>query len=134
MLVKIWPADVAEFALAVGRLVEDHRPGDVRGHQVRRELDALEVHVQNLGDARDHERLGEAGDADEQAVAAGEDRGEDLLDHVVLADEDAAELVGHLRAGGAELAEVVGNFISRHARLRGNRRPDRVGPAGVVVF
>jgi len=67
-------ADEAELALAGLGLVEDHRAGDVGRHEVRRELDALERHVEDLADGADHEGLGQAGDADEEAVAAGEER------------------------------------------------------------
>ena len=52
--------------------------------------------VEDLRDRADHERLGQTGHADQQAMAAGEDRGQDLLDHVGLADDHAAELLDHL--------------------------------------
>jgi hypothetical protein len=84
------PTDEAELTLAVGRFVEHRGSGNVRRHQVWGELDALEGRVQDLADARDHERLGESGHADEEAVAAGEDGGEDLLDDFALPDDDAA--------------------------------------------
>ena len=42
------------------------------------------------------QRLGQAGHADEQAVAAGEDGRQDLLDDLALADDDAAQLLEHL--------------------------------------
>ena len=63
-----------------------------RRHQVGRELDALERDVEDLADRADHERLGQAGHADEQAMAAREDGGEDLLDDFGLADDGAAKL------------------------------------------
>src|SRR5262245_48779181 len=65
-------ADEAELAPALLVLVEDHGSGDVGRHQVRCELDTLEADVQNLSDARYHERLGQAGNADEQTVASRE--------------------------------------------------------------
>ena len=92
------PLDEAELAPAGLRLVQDHGAGDVGRHQVGRELDALEGDVEDLADGADHERLGQAGHADEQAVAAREDGGQDLLDDLGLADDDAAQLVEHLRA------------------------------------
>ena len=39
------------------------------------------------------QRLGQPGHADEQAVAAGEEGGEELLDDLVLADDDLADLL-----------------------------------------
>ena len=62
------------------------------GHQVGGELHPVERQVERLGDRLDHQGLGQAGHADEQGVAAGEDRGQDALDHVVLADDP----LGHL--------------------------------------
>ncbi len=115
------PVDEAELALAVRGLVEDRRAGDVGGHQVGRELDALERDVENLRDRADHERLGQAGHADEQAVPAGEDGGEDLLDDLGLADDDAAELVEHRSAVCGELSQVI-----REAVGSGHRRPSCV--------
>ena len=56
----------------------------------------LKRHVEDLADGADHQRLGQAGHADEQAVAAREDGGEDLLDDLGLADDDAAQLLEHL--------------------------------------
>ena len=76
-----------------------------------RELDALERDVENLRDRADHERLGQAGHADQQAVPAGEDRGEDLLDDLALPDDDAAELVEHGDAVGGELVQVFGEAV-----------------------
>ena len=69
------PAEELELADA-GRLVLlDHLgPGDVRGHQVGRELDPVVGQVQGVGQGVDHQGLGQAGHADQQAVAAGEDR------------------------------------------------------------
>ena len=93
MLAKIGPVHEAKLAPAGLALLEDHGAGDVGRHQVRRELDALEGHVEDLADGADHERLGQAGHADQQAVAAREDGREDLLDHVGLADDDAPELI-----------------------------------------
>ena len=41
---------------------------------------------------RDEQRLGQAGHADEQAVAAGEERDQQLIDGLLLADDDLAQL------------------------------------------
>ncbi len=73
-------------------LVEDLGAGDVGRHQVRRELDALEVEVEDVGERLDEQRLGEARHAGDEAVAAGEERDEHLLDDLVLPDDDLAQL------------------------------------------
>ena len=65
------PRQERELAAAgVAGLLEDLGAGDVGRHQVGRELDALEGQVQDLGHGADQQRLGQAGHADEQAVAA----------------------------------------------------------------
>ena len=53
MLVKIGPFDEAELAPARLGLVEDVGAGDVRRHQVGRELDAVELQVEDLGERAD---------------------------------------------------------------------------------
>ena len=82
--------------------------GDVAGHQVGRELDALERQVQRLGQRADQQRLGQAGHAHEQGVAAGEDGHQDLLDHFVLADDDFGQLVTNSVVGGLALFDGRG--------------------------
>ena len=114
MLAKTGPRTKRNSRRPVLRLVEDHGAGDVGGHQVGRELDALEADVEDLADRADHERLGQSGHADEQAVAAREDGGQDLLDDLALADDDAAELAEHLGAFLAELGEDLGLTIGGH--------------------
>src|SRR5439155_24438270 len=99
----------------------DRRPGDVRRHQVRRELDALEANVEDLRDRTYHERLRQSRHADEQAMSPREDGGQDLLNNLSLADHDPAELLDHLRAGLGELGEVFADAIG------GQGSPSRSG-------
>ena len=73
-------------------LVEDLGAGDVGRHQIGRELDALEVEIEDVGERLDEQRLRQAGHAGDQAVAAGEERDQHLLDDLVLSDDDLAEL------------------------------------------
>jgi hypothetical protein len=49
------------------------------------------------------QRLRETWNADDQAVAAGEQRHEHLLDDIVLADDELAELADDLLVAGAKL-------------------------------
>ena len=61
MLAKSGPGDEAERAAPGGAvLLEDVGAGDVRGHQVGRELDAAEAQVEHLGERADEQRLGQA--------------------------------------------------------------------------
>ena len=75
-----------------GRRAVDPGADEVRGDEVGRELDAPERGVEGLGEGADRERLGEAGDALEQQVAAGEQGDEHALEHRVLADDHAPDL------------------------------------------
>src|SRR5205814_4151502 len=73
-------------------LVENLGAGDVGRHEVRRELDALEIEVQDVGERLDQQCLRQTGHAGNQAMAAGEQRDQHVLDNVVLADDDLAKL------------------------------------------
>ena len=99
--------DRAELRLerAVGRAV-DARPDEVGGHQVRGELDALEAAAQDVGEGLDGQRLGQAGDALEQDVAAGQEADEDALEHLVLADDDPSDLEQDGLGHGARVGRV----------------------------
>ena len=81
----------AEAALPVA-VLEYVRAGDVGRHQVRRELDAAELQAQRVGQGANEHRLAQAGDAFQQRVAAGEDGHQHIADHVLLADDDLADL------------------------------------------
>ena len=61
--------------------------GDVRRHEVGRELDTLEFEMEDARNRFDQQRFGEAGRAGDEAMAAGEQRDEDLLDDLVLAHD-----------------------------------------------
>jgi hypothetical protein len=90
---------------AVRVLLDQVGTGDVRGHQVRRELDAREPEVEHLGDALDQQRLGEAGNARDDAIAAHEQRRQHQLHDVVLAHDLLAQLVDDAVAA---LLQLVG--------------------------
>ena len=86
-------ADEADHAAARGPVLFDHLGAeDVGGHQVGRELDAVELEVDCLRQLLDQQRLGEAGHAAQQAVAAGEEGDQDLADDALLADDRLGEL------------------------------------------
>ena len=88
-------------AEAAGFFVEDFGAEDIGGEEVDGELDAAEVEVQGAGDGVDEEGLGEAGDALEEEVAAGEEGDEGAFDDDLLADDDLADTVADgLDVGG----------------------------------
>ena len=78
--------------------VEDLGAGDVGGHQVGRELDALEAQIEDLRQRLDQQRLGQPGHAGDQAMAAAEQRHQHFIDDVVLPDDDLAQFVKDLFA------------------------------------
>ena len=93
MFAKIGPGANTIWRAAGGRVfLDDVRAGDVRRHQVGRELDAVELEVEHLRERPDEQRLRQAGHADDQAVAADEQRQQHLIDDVVLPDDELAEL------------------------------------------
>jgi hypothetical protein len=73
------------------RDVEDVCAGDVRRHQVGRELYAIEFRADDAGDGFDHQGLRRSRHAFDQRVTFGEQRDDDLLDHHLLPDDDARE-------------------------------------------
>ena len=81
-----------------GRVVlDDLGAEDVGRHEVRRELNAAELEVHRVGERLDEQRLREAGHAAQQTVAAGEETGQNLAAHLLLADDDATDLVVEAR-------------------------------------
>ena len=74
--------------------MQRHRPEQVRGEHVRRELGAAELEPERARDGVRDQRLRDAGHALEQDVAAHEQRAEDPLDRALLADGDLRHL-GH---------------------------------------
>ena len=112
------PADEAELALPLGRSSRTVVP--VMSDGIRSGVNWMRLKVTSRIWAIEltMQRLGQAGHADQQAVAAGEDGGEDLLDDFGLPDDDAAELIEHGDAVGGELIEIIGEAIGC-----GHRRP-----------
>ena len=77
--------------LPVVALVQHLGAENIRRHQVRRELDALGVEPERDAERFDQLGLGEAGNADQQRMAAGQDRHQRVFDHPVLAEDDGGD-------------------------------------------
>ena len=75
-----------------GVLGYERRSNDVRRHQVRRELNAREVEIDRLGERPDQVGLTETGNAFEQNVAAGEERGQYAVDDLGVSDNCLGDL------------------------------------------
>ena len=80
--------------------------GDVAGHQVGGELQAREAPADHVGQRAHRQRLGHAGHAFEQQVAAGQQPDEHPLDHRVLPDDDLLDL----HQGALEQMGCVGDL------------------------
>jgi len=87
-------------------LVEDFRAGDVGGHQVGCELDAVEGQIQNVSQAAHQQRLREPRHAQQQAVSAGEDGDQHLIDHLFLADNHFADFRLDGLMGGGDVFQL----------------------------
>jgi hypothetical protein len=74
------------------RRAVDARTDEIRRNQVGGELQADEGSADGVGEGLDRERLGEAGDALDEAMPFGEQTHEDAFDHAVLPDDDPLHL------------------------------------------
>ena len=72
--------------------VENFGSRDVGGHQIGRELDTLEIQIQDVSECLDEEGLGQPGNPRNQAMTGGEERDQHLLDGFVLSDDDLPQL------------------------------------------
>jgi hypothetical protein len=97
MLVKTGPWLKRKRRRPVSRiLLEDVGAGDVGRHQVRRELDALGLQVQRLGQRPHQQGLAQPRRPDQQAVALREEGHQHLIDNRLLADNGAPDLLQEL--------------------------------------
>jgi hypothetical protein len=60
-----------------------------------------------LGDGLHEQRLGESRHADEKHVSAGEQRGDEIVDDLVLADDAAPDLLDERGSRARELVEEL---------------------------
>jgi len=83
--------DEAERAVAHVAFFQHLGAQDVGRHQVGRELDALAFHAQHDAQGLDQLGLGEARDADQKQVTAGQEGNQRLIDDRLLAINDLAD-------------------------------------------
>ena len=122
-LPKIGPLEKLESP-AAGELVllDDFRAGDVGRHQVGRELDAAELQGQGVGQGADHQRLGQARHAHQQAVPAGEHGDQQFFDDLPLADDHAAQLLGDQPVGLVEFLDGLDVVVLEHRGAWGSEK------------
>ncbi len=97
-----WPVVGSSSMMSVPVMSEGIRSG--------RELDAPELEAERLRDGAHHQRLGGAGHAGDQAVAADEERDQDLVEHLLLADDDLAHLREDAVAHGVKALDALLQF------------------------
>ena len=85
--------DEAEGALAEFVLLHHLGAENVGRHQVGRELDAAGIEAEHDAQRLDQLGLGEAGHADQQRMAAGQQRHQRAFDDAFLAEDDPADAV-----------------------------------------
>ena len=66
---------------------------DIRGHQIRRELDPAELQIQHLPQRIDQQRLGQSRHPDDQAMPSGQQGDQQLFDKLLLPDDHLRELI-----------------------------------------
>ena len=99
----------------LGLLVVDREARDVRGQEVRCELDPPEGAAEAPGDGLGEDRLAGPGDVLDQQMAAAQQRDQGEADLMVLADDDAFDIGEDLVAGFLDLAHRP---LSRSRALR----------------
>jgi maltoporin len=92
--------DQREF---VALQVENVGAGDVRRHQVGRELNAVELASQHARQRAREQRLGQARHAFDQRMLVGQDHHQRLADGILLADDHLADLGGDALDGRLKL-------------------------------
>ena len=112
---------------AFRRVLKNLGTRDVGGHQVRRELHALELQVKDLRQRFHEQRLGEAGRTRDEAMPAGKERDEDLLHDFLLAHDHLAEFLLNLDVAGAQLFDQCRFDGGRRGWLGGRRDRRRCG-------
>jgi hypothetical protein len=94
------------------------RSRNVRGHQIRRELNALEDEAQRLRDGAHHQRLRGARQPGDQAMAADKKRDQDLVEHVLLPHDDLAHLAQNAVANRLKTLDAFLQFRGIRFKLR----------------
>ena len=114
-----------KLTVPAARFLQDVSTGNVRRHQVGGELDTAEGEIHGLGQGVDHQRLGQTRHTHQQAMSAGQNAGEQALDHILLALDHPGQFGPHPPEGLAQLVDrghVVGLRLG--GRRLGGRRLD----------
>ncbi|MDB5384567.1 MAG: hypothetical protein JWM11_213, partial [Planctomycetaceae bacterium] len=75
--------------------------------EIRGELNAFELHVEDFGDRADQQGLRQPRHTLEQAISDGQDGRQNLLDDTILTDDDLMQLFGHQIPTTFELRQKI---------------------------
>jgi len=99
-------------------LFDDLGPGDVRRHQVGRELNSFEREVEHAGHGAHQQGLRQTRNSGNDRMAANKQREQNLFDYVVLADNCFSDFAQQRFARVTELVQkffvVDYRFFNRH--------------------
>ena len=101
----------------------------IRGHHVRRKLDAVEAAIQRLGQRADHGGLAGAGHVLQQHVTLAHQRDQQQFDHLVLADDDLADILFQC---GNNLARIEHNNAPLFWLISGSLSVLRKAPSFII--
>jgi hypothetical protein len=111
------PWQKAEGSLSrVAIVLNNLGAGNVRRHQIGSELDAIELERQRFSERSHKQRLGKTRDPHEQAMAACEQRDQQLLHDVMLPHDGFRELVPQMSEGFMELGDSASIVLFLHVR------------------
>ncbi len=120
-LAKIGPLTKLHPPAAFVGFLEDLRARDVRRHQVGRELNPLELQVEDLGDRADQQGFRQPRRAGDQTMPSGEQADQELMRRLLLANDDLGKLAFDPAAALVNLLDdlsfvFVGIRFVRHDR------------------
>ena len=105
-----------ENAFPVGRFQHQVGPQNVGGHQVRGELNTVEVEVERRGQGSNQQCLAEPGNAFEQAMPSHEQTGQHAVHDIVVPHDDSANL---LTQGVVTVSKFFGLLLHLLANAHG---------------
>ena len=103
-------------------LRQDVGAGDVRWHEVRRELDAAEMQVERIGERAHQGGFAKPGHAFEQRMASGENADQNVANDLGLPDHDLADFVFD-RCAVSRNWLTVSSVLSNGPSFRISRNP-----------
>ena len=96
-----------KFAATGRRFHDQIRAEDVGGHEIGRELDAIEGEIKDLGKGANQQRFSKARHPFEENVTAGKQCSEGAFDDGILADDDLADFGAEFGVGFAEGGDLL---------------------------